>query len=855
MSDNDQNCSDMAVSFREHLYSAVLWLVLYGMRLGIRMVYSTSFQPISMWKNYIRTAFRNSVKNKVYSAINLIGLSIGVAAGILIFLFLQQEISFDNFHTQEEDIYRLTRMEKWEGDDDGQSASTPLILLPSVKDNVNNIKYATRLIEGNYLAKREGEKGFSQIGHLVSPDFFQLFQFPILEGAGFTEGELKSIVLTQEASQRYFGNKSPLGETLLIQLDDEFISFTVKGVIENPPINSSLQFEMLLSDENIDAIYSENARRSWFQVYGETYIMLEPNTNLQSTKDQLQTMVNTALGERINEVDYRIVPQALSTIHLDTDVSPSVALVTNPRLLYILGAVALLIILIASINFTTMAIGRSVSRAKEVGVRKSMGAGFGQLFLQFITESFMITLIALLFGMIAAELFLPTFNKLLANELVLSYSTYQVGVIVIIAFTIALLSGAYPAVFLSRLHPIAILKGGNFKFGKENLRRGLLAFQFFISISLISCTLIMYLQMEKVRDHDLGIAKDSILQIIIPPTPSIRGGFEYAQLVKTALLNHEAVSQVGVATSVFGDNSWIEAGFESDDKKTILFNMNMVDEDYIDVMGLKILEGRNFAADNPSDLNASFILNEAMADLLQWENPIGMTLPGKGFGENRAIGVVKDFHYESLYNQIDPAIMVMNHQNIFEGLNHVLINADLRQTIFVKYRTQDLQATLASFEDIWKGIHGTDPFEYSFFDETIAQTYVQDSRLSRLITIAAIIAVVISAMGLFALASLSIASRVKEIGIRKVLGANISEISMMFNLEFLKIIALGMILSIPISYLVMSQWLQQFAVKETIGAGVFLMAIAIGCIFSIVIVSYKTIQTALADPVKSLRSE
>ena len=504
-----------------------------------------------MWKNYITIAFRNSLKNKVYSAINLIGLSIGVAAGILIFLFLQQELSFDNFHHQKEDIYRLTRLEKWEGDDDNLSASTPLILMPSVRENVNGIKFSTRLIEGRYLTKREGEEGFSQAGHMVSPDFFNMFNFPLNKGTSFKDGEPRNIVLTEDAADRYFGSQNPLGQTLLIQLDDEFLPFTVQGIVENPPINSSIQFEMLLSDENIDQIYSEGARRSWFQIYGETYVMMEPNTHLQSMQDQLQTMVNTAIGERVNEVDYRIVPQSLSDVHLNVDVAPSVALVTNPRLLYILGAVALLIILIASINFTTMAIGRSVSRAKEVGVRKSMGAGFGQLFLQFITESILITVIALIIGVIAAEIFLPTFNNLLANELVLNYTIYQVTIIVLLALFIALLSGAYPALFLSRLRPIAILKGTNLKFGKERLRQGLLAFQFFISISLISCTLIMYLQMEKIRDYDLGIDKESILQIIIPPQPSIRGGFEYAQLIKTALLNHENVSQVGVATSVY----------------------------------------------------------------------------------------------------------------------------------------------------------------------------------------------------------------------------------------------------------------------------------------------------------------
>lgn len=808
-----------------------------------------------MWKNYIKIAFRNSFKNKVYSVINLIGLSIGVAAGILIFLFIQQEISFDNFHTHKDEIHRLVRSEKWEGDDADLSSSTPLILVPSVRDNISNVTYSTRVISGSYLTKVEGEQGFSQEALMVSPEFFSMFTFPFVEGRGFNAGESKNVVLTKEASNRYFGRQSPLGETLLIQVDDEFLPFQVQGVMENPPNNSSLQFEMLFSDENINLIYSEGARRSWFQIYGESYIMLEPGTNAENIQAQLQAMVNSALGERVNEVEYIIQPQQLEDIHLNTEIDSSVALVTNPRLLWILGGVAVLIIIIASINFTTMAIGRSVSRAKEVGVRKSMGAGFAQLFVQFITESFAITLIALIIGIVGAHLFLPTFNGLLANQLIIDYSYTQLAIIILIALVIALLSGAYPAVFLSNLRPVAILKGGNFKFGKEGMRQGLLAFQFFISIALISCTLIMYLQMQKVREYDLGMDKNSILQIVVPPQPSIRGGFDYAQLVKNALLNHEEVSQVGVATSVYGDKTWIDAGYEDEDKKTVIFNMNIVDEDYINVLGLTLLEGRNFSGNNPSDRNSSFILNEAMVDLLGWEDPIGRSFPNDNFGENRSIGVVKNFHYESLYNRVGPAILVMSHENFFKGLNHVVINTELRQNIFVKYRSSEMQATIRSFNDIWSSIHGTDPFEYRYLDETISQTYEQDSRLSLLITIAALIAIIISGMGLFALASLSIASRVKEIGIRKVLGASVSEISLLFNVEFLKIIVIGMILSVPISYLMMSQWLGQFAVRQEIGVGVFLVAIAIGILFSIVIVSYKTIQAALTDPIKSLRTE
>lgn len=817
----------------------------------------------TMWKNYIKIGFRSLLKNKLYTGINLLGLSIGLGVGILIFLYIQQETSFDTFHTNESKLYRVLRIEQWVGEEESSGPSVPIVLATALGQNITGIDSYTRWIDNNALAKTDNDDTFNQVISMVSPGFFEMFDFKMVSGMPLANSQDRnSIVLTESGAEKYFGNEPALGKTLRLQMADNYIPYTVKGVIENPPANSSMQFEMLMLDDNVDLIFSERAISSWFNVYGDTYVMLKDGVTPSDLVTPFQSMMKNALGERAADIDYKLQLQPLTDIHLNDKIPTGNASVANPRLLWVLGGIALLIILIASINFTTMAIGKSVTRAKEVGVRKTMGAGFGQLFFQFITEAIIITVLALLIGVIMAEVLLPIFNQLLNTQLVIHYSLNQVLILILLASSIALLSGSYPALFLASFKPTKVLKGTtNLNFGKIGLRKGLLGFQFFISISLISATVIMYQQMEEIRNYDLGLDHEAVLQINIPPPAAnglgdmIQKGFEYGQRMKNELKSQPDVIKQGLATSVYGDDSWINVGFQQEDGNTFYFNLNVVDENYADLMGFTFLQGRNFSADIPSDKSSGFIVNEAMANLLGWDAPVGETLPGTSFGENRAIGVVKNFHFESLYSKIEPAMMVMDVDNFFAGFNNIMISTDVRPKLFVKLQSNDLEVTLAKFQQIWSDIYGADPFEYSFFDDAIEREYAQDERLSQMISIAAVIAIVISGMGLFALASLSIASRLKEIGIRKVLGASTTQISLLFNKEFIKVTLVGIFLSIPITYWMMNEWLNQFIIKVPLGVGVFSLSLLAGVIFSIVIVSWQTISASWSNPVSTLKND
>jgi putative ABC transport system permease protein len=817
-----------------------------------------------MWKNYLIIGFRNLLKNKTYTAINLLGLTIGVATTVLLFFYIQHQLSFDSFHTSGNAIYRVLSNYK-DGDEIEKSSGIPLALKPVLEENFGSEMVFTNIIPNNFLSKVEGGEGFNQSVMMVSPTFFEMFSFKILKGNYPKSSEMRShIVISERTSKKYFGDEDPIGKTLLVRLANDFISYNVIGVIQDVPSNSSLTYELLMLDDNADVLYTKQQREHWHTVFGDGYLMVKDPTQATSFDESMKAYILRLFSDREKPIDYAFSLQPLMDIYMNTEVSSGSATM-NPRILWILGGIGFLIILIACINFTTMAIGSSAGRAKEVGVRKSMGAGTSQLFGQFMAESILITFVSLVLGIVLAILFLPTFNKLMDTGLAISFLPIQILILLALGVFISLLAGFYPAIFLTSFKPVEVLKSSiNLKFGKQGLRLTLLGFQFFISIFLITCTLIMYRQMKTIENHDLGINHTAILQVNVPPPASqglgdfIKKGFEYGQAFKNEVQKMSEVEKVSMATSMYGDDSWFSAGFPTLDDKNIEFKINIVDEDFADVFGLELLEGRNFLANIPSDRTGGFMLNESMKSVLGWDSVVGNSLESKstrGFLENRAIGLVKDFHFESLYKEVSPAIMVLSHDHFFPGLNSLMMSDQMAPKIFIKIQSKDLNASVAKVNGVWKELYGSDPFDYSFLDDTIAKQYTQDQSLRTLVSVAAILAIIIAGLGLFAMASLTIASRIKEIGIRKVLGATTMEISMLFNKQFLSITIIGIVVALPVSYYMMQQWLNDFAVKTQMSIWIFLVAIIIGILFSILIVSAQTVKTSWSNPVKSLKSE
>ncbi|WP_375578645.1 FtsX-like permease family protein [Marivirga tractuosa] len=819
-----------------------------------------------MIKNYIKIAFRNLLKYKLYSTINLIGLSVGLGISILIFLFVQHENSFDDFHVKKDRIVRGL----WESGEEGNvgtSASTPMAFPTTIRAKFDGVEKATHYVNTGALTKIEGGQSIDQQLHVVSADFLDIFSFESLKGENnpfLNEEDASQIVITKKVAERYFGTTDALGKTLLIQLGLAYQPFIVKSVLANPPSNSSLDFEILLPEATLKTIIGEDYQDRWHNTYGGSFVLLAEGSSISDLEAGFASLVREIVERDEEEDVYNLHLQSLEEIHLDSSIETSTVVATNPKLLWILSGIAVLILLIACINFTTLSIGRSATRAKEVGVRKTMGAAYKQLFGQFMTESMLMTFAAAIVGIVLANLFLPVFNNLFEKSLEIIFSPVQLAIILALLILITFIAGAYPALFLSQLRPIAVLKSSlNLNFGKQGLRKFLLGFQLFLSLFLLACTLIMYKQMKEINQFNLGFTKDNILMVEVPAIPDqsiikiIDQSFKKADRYKKVIQQNAQIESAAIANATYGNETWWEGGFPDKTGEMQYFKFSFVGAEYADILDLEFVAGRNFSADIPSDSGA-VIINEAFAQLMKMENPLQEQIhsaKGEGFKNNRIIGVMKDFHHAALYDKIEPVMIALNPQAIFSGINSLNISGGTNPTVYVKAASDDFQAVLSTLKSEWVKLYPEEPFNFSFLDEVVQRQYLADQQLGKMVGIASLVAIFIAAMGLFALASLSITGRMKEIGIRKVMGASAYNISLMFNKEFLKITLIGIVLAMPVSYWLMSKWLDQFEMQSAPGIGVFLITIALGIAFTVIIVSFQTIKAGLLNPVKSLKEE
>ncbi len=823
-----------------------------------------------MLKNYFKIAFRNLAKYKLYTSINLIGLSVGLGVSILIFLFIQHENSFDDFHENGDRIVRLL----WEDGELGNteiSASTPLAAPKNLKEKFPGILKSTYYINQGSLVKKVDSNSENQNHMIVSADFLDIFSFEVLNGEqnpfrgeNNHENVANVVVITEKTAIKYFGKSDVIGETLLFQLATDFEPFVIKTVLKDLPSNSSLQFEILLPENTLISIAGEGYDEGWYNTYGGCFLLLDENVSLEQVEASFEPLVADLVNRDEESEIYNLLLQPLADIHLDSEVSTSLVVGTNPKLLWILSAVAVLILLIACINFTTLSIGRSATRAKEVGVRKTMGAGYQQLFGQFMTESFLLTIASAIIGLILATLLLSTFNNLFDKSLVISFSPIQLFIISGLLLFITFLSGAYPAIFLSQLKPIAVLKSSlNLNFGKQGLRRFLVGFQFFLSLFLLACTLVMYKQMEAVNNYDLGFSKEDVLMVEVPSIPSqdlvevMITSFEKANRFKEIIQKNSNVQMAGISNATYGNRNWWDGGFTNSDGDMQYFKFGFVDPDYANLMGFEFKEGRNFSKDFLSDSNA-FVVNESFVEATKMENPLQQQINAandEGFADHKIIGVIADFHQGSLYDKIEPLILVMNPKLLFSGINSLNISGATNPVVFIKSGTSDFSSLRAYLEKEWAALYPEEPFTFSFLDEVVQAQYVADQRLSKMAGMASIIAILIAAMGLFALASLAITGRLKEIGIRKVMGASVLNISLLFNKEFLKITIIGIAAAIPFSYWIMNEWLKQFEVNDGLNTGAFLLTVLVGLFFTIAIVSFQTIKAGRMNPVSILKDE
>ena len=814
-----------------------------------------------MLKNYLKIALRNLKKDKVHAFINVSGLAVGLACCLLIMLFVRHEWSYDRHHERADDLYRAWVLEDYGENERFFNTVTPIILGPTLAETFPEIEHAVRIATNNDQVQR-GETTLTETKLLVDPNFFEAFDFPLLRGDPATVfSNPNTVVLTPETATRYFGQEDPLGQTLSMRIGADFKEFVVTGLAETPPLNSSVQFTMAIPFDQGGALFSENARRSWFNVFVETYVLLRDDVEVATLDAKLPALVRQVLADRVEEGQYTIGLQPMTEIHLDTSFPVGIAPISDPAYSYILAVIALVVLLIACINFMTLSIGRSASRALEVGVRKAIGASRRNLMYQFWGEALMTTLLALILGVALAEAFRPLFNTLAGIPLTFTFDAWTALVLAGLTLLIGLVAGSYPAAVLSGFRPVEVLTG-KLRLGGDTslLRRSLVVVQFALSIFLIASTLLMARQLDFIRTKNLGFDKE---QVVVLQT-SNAGGQGLLRLIEdgrrtTDLLRNELASNaafVDMTSSCFAfGHGWAGVGYDATDGTYRDFALNIIDEDYLPTHGMQLVAGRNFSRENPSDAERALIVNEAFVAEYGWEDPIGQRLPGESFEDHEIIGVVKDFNFESLHGAVEPLAMVINPRVVLQGVSNVGFPVSPTPKIAVRVKPDDIRGTLAALEQAWTRIAPEQPYNYAFLDEAVGMQYQQDERLGAIFRIASLLAIVIACLGLFGLAALAVARRTKEIGVRKVLGASAPGLALLLSKDFAKLVLVAFVLAVPAAYFAMTRWLQDFAYRISLDVGTFALAGLLALAVALLTVSYQAIKAALADPVDSLRYE
>jgi putative ABC transport system permease protein len=799
-----------------------------------------------MLKNYFKTAWRNLWKNKTFSAINIIGLALGMAVCIVIMLFVSYERSFDNFHTK--NIYRLNEVQKFEGMVSSQKVALSMFPMgPTLKNDFPEIKNFTRIHWTDKYQMTAGEKRiFFSESYFVDSTFLQIFDFKLLKGNRTTALQKpNSAVLTQASAEKLFGNEDPIGKRIT-HYGSDTVSFVVTGVLENVPQNSQLQFDALYS---FSSIYQPWMFTNWGGNWLDTYFELAPNTNTATLEKRFPAYLKKYMTDGDGWKSYELFLLPLKEVHAGaTDIGLDYLNYQKFDKNYtnIFFVIALVVLLIACINFMNLSTARSSERAREVGIRKSVGAYRWQLSAQFISESVILTLFALVFAIVLVEIFLPYVNNLSQRKISfpLLRNPWLLISVLLGTILVGVLSGLYPAGYLSSFKPVKVLKG-SIQTGKNKgaLRNILVVVQFSSAIFLMIATIFAVKQLNYMQDRDPGFNREEVVTI---PLDGIT--YRKFDVVKQELLNNSLISGVTGSQDVLGshlDQSGIE--FRGDGPKRELTSTRLiVDHDYLNLFKIPLAFGKNFSAD-PDENGKEYIINELLAKELLKDNPKGQieSLLGKHFGFDSIgtiVGIAKDFNFNSLHYKIETMFMY-NQKDWGFGNMSVKINGNKQKD------------ALAFIQSVWQKNFPDHPFEYQFLDDHFAEVYRADSQVSSIVGVLAVLAIIISCLGLFGLASYSAERRLKEVGIRKVLGASVQNIVGMLSKDFLKYVLIASIIALPVAWFCVHKWLQDYAYRIDISWWIFIAAVFLAIIIAFVTISFQAIKAAVANPVKSLRTE
>lgn len=806
-----------------------------------------------MFRNYFKVAFRNLWKNKGYSAINILGLAIGLATCLLIMIYVVDELSYDKFNKKADRIYRV------DGDINFGGTHWILAVAPdpmgaTLKKDFPQVEQYVRFRNyGGFRVKKGNDNVQENSVIYVDSTLFDVFTLPVIHGDTKTAlDDLASVVITEKIAKKYFNTTDAVGKVMV--MDDEN-NYKVSAVIKDIPEQSHFRFDFFVPLNS-----EESKQGNWLSNNFNTYIVLKEGSDPKKLESQLNGIVTKYLGPQAfqvlnatlddlkksgGHVKYSLTP--LTEIHLHSNKTGELGANGSMQYVYIFSAIALFILLIACVNFMNLSTARSSNRAKEVGVRKVLGSNKKNLVSQFLTESVLISFIALILAIGIAQLLLPYFNQLSGKDIDMGWFSkpWLLPSLLVLVLIVGVLAGSYPSFYLSSFQPVTVLKGklsGGFK--RSWLRSSLVVFQFATSVILIVGTIVIYSQLSFIRNKRLGFDREQVM--------IVQNGFalgDHAKTFRNELKNIKGVENVTMTGFLpTGDNRSDSPLFPEaslNQKAAVSMQTWYVDENYIPTLKMEMAKGRNFSSQLQTDSSA-VIVNEAAAKMLPFADPIGKTLyyltdmQSKEVTTYQIIGVVKDFNFNSLRDQVTPMVLFFD---------------ESRGSIALRFQTSDISSLISQVQGKWKSIAPNQPFSYTFMDEDFNNIYQSEQRIGKIALSFSVLAILIACLGLFGLVTYAAEQRTKEIGIRKVLGASVSNIVRMLSKDFMKLVVIAMVFAFPLSWYFMNKWLEDFAYRISIDWKVFALAGLAAILIAIITVSFQAIKAAITNPVKNLRTE
>ena len=786
-----------------------------------------------MFKNNLKIAWRSFIKNRQFTLLNLVGLSTGLACALLIYLWVHDELQVDRFHQKDSQLYQV--LSNMENSNEVQTIpETNVLLARTLKTEMPEVEYASAALKSSFFGNitlSAKENNIKAVGQFVEPDFLRMFSYPLLHGNLNQVLTNKSAIVISKtlANKLFHTTENLIGKTILWQHNKQYI---ISGILNDVSESSSVQFDFLIPFDNF--LDSNPWEKNWGNGDPSTYVVLKKGTNVDHFNQKLAGFMQTKLKESNQTLFARPYSKGYLFGNYENGFQ------TGGRIEYVqlFSLIALFILVIACINFMNLSTAKASQRLKEVGIKKAVGASRSSLILQYLNESLLLTFLCLLIAIVFVILLLPQFNNITGKHLALNFNLNLITLFLAITLLTGLLSGSYPAIYLSGFNPAVVLKGKlKSSLGELWVRKGLVVFQFTLSVILIIAMLVVYQQIQYIQTKNAGYNKDNILSFDMTATS--------AENTNTFL--SEAKNIPGVVNISSMDHSSLIGSFGSsmpnwegkDPKTAIVFGNVGINYNMIETLGLQVQSGRSFSRKISAD-DLEVILNEAAVEAMGIKNPIGKWIDVFGDGRRKIVGIVKDFHFQSLHEQVKPfALRLSSNTN----------------AIMAKITAGTEKQTAYQLQQLYQKYHPGYSFDYRFLDDDYQAQYVAEKRVDTLSRYFGALGILISCLGLFGLAAFTAERRFKEIGVRKVLGASVNSVVLLLSKDFLKLVLVAAVIAFPLSWLAMNQWLKGFAYRTSIGISIFLIAGISIMLIALATVSFQAIKAALANPVKSLRSE